>query len=120
MNRELNKKGDVSIGYMFVLIISALVMTAMSLVAAGFIHNSSEVAKDVQIDQVGITLEIEIEDAIYMGSNHPHSQYYKNVSLPREIYGIQYRIALSNKFIYINGTYGDIRETRSISPPLSL
>ena len=114
---KFDRKGDVSIGYMFVLIISALVMTAMSLVSAGFIANSSDVAKDVQIQQVGVLLEMEVEEAIYMGSNHPNCIYHKNITLPKEIYGIQYRITLTSEAIYINGTHGEIREKRSINPP---
>jgi len=112
-----NRRGDVSIGYMFVLIISALVMTAMSLIAANFIATSSDIAKDVQVHQVSVMLEIEVEEVIYMGSNHPSALYNKNVTLPKEIYGIQYRIELSKDFIYINGTHGDIREKLSISAP---
>lgn len=117
---EFNRRGDVSIGYMFVLIISALVMTAMALICANFISASSEIATNVQVHQVTVMLEIEIEEAIYMGSNHPNAIYHKNVTLPKEIYGIQYRIELSHEFFYINGTHGDIREKISISPPQSL
>jgi hypothetical protein len=114
---QFNRKGDVSIGYMFVLIISALVMTAMSLVAANFIASSSEVAKEVQVQQVAVLLEMEVEEAIYMGSNHPNCIYHKNITLPKEIYGVQFRITLTTDAIYINGTLGEIREKRSINPP---
>ncbi len=116
----IDRNGDVSIGYMFVLIISALVMTAMSLISADFINTSSDVAKTVQVDQVSIVMAIEIEEAIYMGSAHPGSVYHKNVTLPKEIYGIQYQLGLDNDFIYINGTYGEFREKISVSPPPSL
>lgn len=111
-----DRRGDVSLGYILILVICALVMTAMALIAAGFISTSGEVAKQTQMEQVRVIVETEVEEAIYMGTSYPGAVYSKNITLPKEIYGVQYYIELSFKFIYINGSLGDMRETLPINP----
>lgn len=112
----MDGRGDVSLGYILILVICALIMTAMALLSANFISTSGEVAKDTQMQQVRVIVETEVEEAIYMGTNFPLCVYLKNFTLPKEIYGIQYRVTLSFKFIYLNGSDGDMREKISINP----
>jgi len=116
LGMRLDDRGDVSLGYILILVICALVMTAMAMISAGFISQSGEVAKETQVEQVKIIIETEMEEAIYMGCNFPGAVYLKNITLPEEIYGVNYRIELTFKFVYINGTHGDIREKVSINP----
>jgi hypothetical protein len=112
----MDNRADVSLGYILILVICALIMTAMALLSAGFISTSGEVAKDTQMEQVRVIVETEVEEAIYMGTNFPGAVYLKNFTLPKEIYGVQYSIELSFKFIYLNGSNGDMREKLSINP----
>jgi hypothetical protein len=108
MNTSADNKGIMGIGYIYTFMISALLMTAITLTTATMIRETSRASVVCEARDVLSRVIDCIEDAIYMGTQHPHATYIKELSLPREIHGVEYEIEATNDAVYVNSTDGYI------------
>ncbi len=113
--------GATEVGYIFILVITALILTSMTMLTATIIHDATQNAISTQLQQVDKTLKSELEECVYFALTYPTCHYSKNVTLPKTLDGDPYTVALSGSYYYVNTSAGDVKlKTRLEAPGIEL
>ena len=96
--------GFVEIGYIYVLVISALIFVSLTTMLSTTVEDETERSVRVQLYEIGGRIEMNINNAVIYASSHPDSQININVKIPTTVGGNRYTIFVDDNEMFLNSS----------------
>jgi len=97
-----NNDGYVEIGYIYVLIISALVFVSFTTILTDKIDDETKEATKSQLESIGNKLTMNINNAINLVNTNNNSVLDINIPVPTAVTGYSYSILIKDNTMYLN------------------
>jgi len=102
MKRDTN--GFVEIGYIYALVISALVFATFTTMLSDTVQKETDRSVRVQLYEIGGKIEMNINNAINYINSHPDSSVDMNIHIPTAVGGRRYSIYINDGEMSLNST----------------
>lgn len=99
-----NEKAFVEIGYIYVLVISALVFVSLTTMISQKVEDETDRSVKVQLYEIGGRIEMHINNAVTFAVSHPDSQLDMNVAIPTTVGGDDYTIYIKDNEMFLNSS----------------
>ena len=99
-----NKKAFVEIGYIYVLVISALVFVSLTTMISQKVEDETDRAIKVQLYEIGGRIEMNINSAVTFAVSHPDSQLDMNLAIPTNVGGNDYTVYIKDNEMFLNSS----------------
>ncbi|MDP6156626.1 MAG: hypothetical protein QGH39_05595 [Candidatus Thermoplasmatota archaeon] len=106
-----NKGAFVEIGYIYVLVISALVFVSLTTMISQRVEEETDRSAKVQLYEIGGKIEMNINNAVIFAASHPDSQLDMNVMIPTTVGGDDYTVYIKDNEMFLNssGTVSSVK-----------
>lgn len=101
---RMNRKGFVEVGYIYTLIISALVFVSFTTLVSRTVEIETVRSVRVQLYEVGGKIETSINYAVVYASAHPDSRIDMDIDIPTSTGGSRYSILVKDGILYLNSS----------------
>ena len=88
--------GMVEISYIYVFLISALILMGITLSISFIMQSSNETATQVEMESLANRIVRAIQEANNFGMLHPHATWYYMIELPTTVEGYSYTVRIVN------------------------
>ena len=102
MKRDRN--GFVEIGYIYALVISALVFVTFTTMLSDTVEKETDRSVRVQLYEIGGKIEMNINNAVNFINSHPDSSVDMNINIPTTVGGRRYSIYINDNVMSLNST----------------
>jgi len=102
MKRDRN--GFVEIGYIYALVISALVFVTFTTMLSDTVEKETDRSVRVQLYEIGGKIEMNINNAVNFINSHPDSSVELNIRIPTTVGGRRYSIYVNDNVMSLNST----------------
>jgi len=99
-----NEKAFVEIGYIYVLVISALIFVSLTTMISQRVEEETERSVKVQLYEIGGKIEMNINNAVTFSASHPDSQLDMNVAIPTTVGGDDYTVYIKDNEMFLNSS----------------
>lgn len=99
-----DREGFVEIGYIYVLVISALIFVSLTTMLSKTVEDEIERSVRVQLYEVGGKIEMNINNALIYANSHPDSQININIKIPTTVGGNRYAIFIDDDEMFLNSS----------------
>jgi len=109
-----DRRGVIELAYMFVFIITALLLTVMTLSTADMLKKENNQLVDREFEYVGDVVMEAIMDATEAGASGDNVEYSKTIRVPREISGMEYTVEVRYGQLMVEAVDGSGTEMRGV------
>ena len=99
-----NRQGFVEIGYIYALIISALVFVSFTTLVSKTVEVETVRSVRAQLYEVGGKIETSVNNAVIYANAHPNSSIDIDIEIPTIIGGSRYTILIKDGEMYMNSS----------------
>ena len=105
---DKQETGTVEIGYIYTLIISALVLASLTVVVSDRMEQMANSSTAFQLQEVGQEISMRLNRAQDLLSRHSGASFTQTITIPSQINNNIYSISIYESRIYLNSSFNDI------------